>query len=173
MGWFFRQGSGKKNEAWLYIPLLKKIEQLPDADNRDESFQDSDIKPSDMMIRPVSLDTHRFLREETISNRVYDVVESIPREKDPSFPYSKVESWISKEEHLKEKVDYFDYDGRLLKRQLISWKKIKDAWVWEKVVTSNLIRKNVTTLNISDIKIDTGLHDAYFSQQTMKSQGKK
>jgi hypothetical protein len=25
MGWFYRPSSGKKNEAWLYIPLLKKI----------------------------------------------------------------------------------------------------------------------------------------------------
>ncbi|MBI1822648.1 MAG: outer membrane lipoprotein-sorting protein [Nitrospirae bacterium] len=173
MGWFYRPSAGKKNEAWLYIPLLKKIEQLPDANNRDETFQDSDIKPSDMMVRSVQLDDHQFLKEETISNKVYDVVESTPKEKDPAYPYSKVQSWISKDQHLKEKVDYYDYEGRLLKRQLISWKKVKNASVWEKVVTSNMIKHNVTTLNISDIKIDAGLEDSYFSQRTMKSQAKK
>ena len=173
MGWFYRPGSGKKNEAWLYIPLLKKIEQLPDANNRDESFQESDIKPSDMMIRSINLDDHQFLREETISNKTYDVVESVPKQKDPSYPYSKIESWISKDEHLREKIDYYDNEGQLLKRQLISWKKIKGAHVWEKVVTSNMINHNVTTLNISDIKIDTGLDDSYFSQRSMKSPARK
>jgi hypothetical protein len=173
MGWFYRPGSGKKNEAWLYIPLLKKIEQLPDANNRDESFQESDIKPSDMMIRPVNLDDHLFTKEETISNKVYEVVESTPKQKDPAYPYSKVESWISKDEHLKEKIDYYDYDGRLQKRQLISWKKIKNASIWEKVVTSNMISHSVTTLNISDIKIDGGLTDSFFSQRTMKASAKK
>ncbi|MFI5303681.1 MAG: outer membrane lipoprotein-sorting protein [Nitrospiria bacterium] len=173
MGWFYRPGSGKKNEAWLFIPLLKKIEQLPDANNRDEAFQDSDIKPSDMMVRPINLDDHLFLREETISNKIYEVVESTPKEKDPSYPYSKVQSWISKDQHLKEKMDYYDYEGRLQKRQLISWKKVKNASIWEKVVTSNVISSNVTTLNISDIKIDSGLEDSYFSQRTMKSSAKK
>ncbi len=173
MGWFYRPGSGKKNEAWLYIPLLKKIEQLPDANNRDESFQESDIKPSDMMIRPINLDDHLFLKEETISNKTYDVVESTPKQKDPAYPYSKVQSWISKDEHLKEKIDYYDYEGRLQKRQLISWKKVKNASIWEKVVTSNMISHSATTLNISDIKIDSGLADSYFSQRTMKASAKK
>ena len=173
MGWFYVPGSGKKNEAWLYIPLLKKIEQLPDANNRDESFQDSDIKPSDMMIRGIQLDRHEFIREETISNKTYWVVESTPRQKDPSYPYGKVQSWISKDQHLKEKIDYYDYDNRLMKQQLISWKKVKNAFTWEKVVTSNMINHNVTTLNISDIKIDSGLDDGYFSQRTMKVTSKK
>ncbi len=173
MGWFYRTGSGKKNGAWLYIPLLKKIEQLPDTSNRDESFQDSDIKPSDMMVRAIELDNHQFLREETISNKVYLVIESAPKQKDPNYPYSKVQSWISKDQDLKEKLDYYDLDGNLFKRQLISWKKIKNAFVWEKVVTSNMINQNVTTLNITDIKVDTGLGDSYFSERTMKIAAKK
>lgn len=173
MGWFYRPGSGKKNDAWLYIPLLKKIEQLPDTSNRDESFQDSDIKPSDMMVRAIELDNHQFLREETISNKVYLVIESTPKQKDPNYPYSKVQSWISKDQNLKEKLDYYDLDGNLFKRQLISWKKVKNAFVWEKVVTSNMINHNVTTLNISDIKVDTGLGDSYFSERTMKMASKK
>lgn len=173
MGWFYRPGSGKKNEAWLYIPLLKKIEQLPDTSNRDESFQESDIKPSDMMVRPIDLDGHHFLREETISNKTYEVIESTPKQKDPNYPYSKVQSWISKDERLTEKIDYYDNDGHLFKQQLISWKKVKTAFVWEKVVTSNMLNHNVTTLNISDIKVDTGVGDPFFSQRSMKSANKK
>src|ERR1700693_2232458 len=168
MGWFYRPGSGKKNEAWLYIPMLKKIEQLPDTENRDESFQDSDIKPSDMMARPLDLDSHRFLREETFSRKVYYVVESVPRHKDPSYPYGKAQLWISKDQNLKERVDYFDLENTLVKKQTITWKKVKNAWIWEKVLASSAVRPNTTTLNISEIKVDSGLKDDYFSQKTMK-----
>ena len=57
----------------------------------------------------------------------------------------------------------------MLKKQLITWKKVKDAYVWEKVVLTNIKTDVQTILNISDVEINTGLTDASFTERTMSS----
>ncbi|MHB8482564.1 MAG: outer membrane lipoprotein-sorting protein [Nitrospiria bacterium] len=166
MGWFYNSGP-KKSESWLYIPILRKVIQLPESSN-DEAFQGSDLRPGDMAIRNVDQDTHTYLGEETVNGKSYYVVESVPKEKDPFYQYGKVVKWISKETFLKERVDYYDETGKLFKKQTISWKKNKDAWVWEKVTTFNVQTGVETNLDVSDVKIDTGLQDSQYTERNLK-----
>ncbi|MBI1822021.1 MAG: outer membrane lipoprotein-sorting protein [Nitrospirae bacterium] len=166
MGWFYKTGP-KKSESWLYIPILRKVIQLPETSN-DEAFQGSDLRPGDMATRNVDQDTHAYLGDETVDGKNYYMVESVPREKDPFYKYGKVVKWISKDSFLKERVDYYDETGKIFKKQTISWKKIKDAWVWDKVTTFNVQTGVETNLDVSDIKIDTGLQDSQYTERTLK-----
>jgi hypothetical protein len=166
MGWFYRTGP-KKSEAWLYIPVLRKVIQLPDSNN-DEAFQGSDLRPGDMAVRNVEEDTHTFLGEETLDGKSYYMVESVPKKKDPLYQYGKVVKWISKDLFLKDKVDFYDETGKLFKKQTISWKKQDNAWVWDKVTTVNVQTGVETHLDVSDIKIDTGIQDSHYSERNLK-----
>jgi hypothetical protein len=56
----------------------------------------------------------------------------------------------------------------LFKRQTIEWQKIGAAWVWKRVVGENLITNDQTVLDISDIKLNSGLQDEVFSARTMR-----
>jgi hypothetical protein len=96
------------------------------------------------------------------------MIESTPIKSDPAYQYGKVIKWITKDTSLKERVDFYDLAGKLLKTQYITWKPVKDAWVWEKVVINNAQTGTETYLSINDIKTDTGLHDSFFSERTMK-----
>ncbi len=164
--WAYKPGSGKEPDRKFYLKFLNAVNKVPKGS--DEGFASSDLKPSEMAPRPVELDRHKMLKEEVIESRSYYVIESDPKKHDSSYPYGKVVKWITKNDFLKEKLQYYNLDGNLFKEQTITWKKIKDAWVWEKVVTTNVQTKAQTFLTISDIKVDSGLSDDLFTERSMR-----
>ncbi len=167
MSWSYRAGVGKPDEQWIYIPFIRKVQKIPGKG--DESFQGSDLKASDMTPRDITLDRHEMVREETIENQDYYVIKSEPKKVDLSYPYSKVVKWITKDNFLNERLDYYDEAGKLLKKQAISWKKVSGVWVWEKVVMTNVVKSSQTVLTFSDIRIGSGLSDNIFSERSMKA----
>ncbi|MCC7202072.1 MAG: outer membrane lipoprotein-sorting protein [Nitrospirae bacterium] len=167
MVWTYKSSSQKPEDLWIYLPILRKVQKLPE--HPDEIFSGANLKPADMIPRDVSLDKHKLLREETIENQHYYVIESVPKSKSPNYTYGKIVKWINKNDFLKERIDYYDTDSALLKKQLITWKKVKDAYVWEKVVLTNVKTDVQTILNISDVEINTGLTDSSFTERTMSS----
>lgn len=167
MLWSYDPHSGKPADRWLYIPILNKVNKLvANADNT--GIASSDLNPNDMVSRPVDRDSHKLIGEEVVGNRAYYVIESTPIRPDAAYTYGKVVKWITKDTFLKERVDYYDLKGKLLKTQYITWKPINDAWVWEKVVIKNAQTGSETYLSINDIKTDSGLQDAFFSERSMK-----
>ncbi len=167
MVWTYKTSKHKPEDLWIYLPILRKVQKLPE--HPDEIFSGSNLKPADMIPRDISLDKHNLLREETIENQQYYVIESTPKESNRNYNYSKVVKWINKDNFLKERLDYYSTDGTLQKTQLITWKQVKTAYVWEKVVITNAKTGVQTMLSISDVEIDTGLNDKIFSERTMNT----
>lgn len=167
MSWAYREEAGKPDEQWIYIPFIRKVQKIPGKG--DESFQGSDLKASDMTPRDVLLDKHTLVREETIENQDYYVVKSEPKISSSNYPYIKVVKWITKDNFLKERMDYYQSDGTLLKKQAISWKRVNKVWVWEKVVMTNAVTSSQTVLTFTDVRIDSGLSDSIFSERMMKA----
>ncbi len=166
MEWSYIPASGKEADRKFYLKFLNMLNKVPKGSG--EGFASSDLKPSEMSPRPARLDKHDLLKEEVIESRSYYVVESAPKRPDPSYPYSKVVKWITKDDFLKERIEYFDLEGNSFKEQVISWKKIKNAWVWEKVVTTNFQTGAQTFLTISDIQVNTGLPESLFTERSMR-----
>jgi len=166
MVWSYTEKSGLPADQWIYIPILRKVTKLPVQ--VEENLQGSDLRASDMNPRSADLDDHTLVKEEVIGAKRYFVVESVPREPDPDYPYSKIVRWISADDFLTDKIDYYDRDGRLLKKQSIAWKRIGDAWVWQKVVIANVQAGSQTTLNLSDIQVNQGLKDSLFTERMME-----
>gem|GEM_PF-647457 len=166
MVWTYTPASGLPPDQWLYLPILRKVTKLPVQ--AEENIQGSDLRGSDMDPRPVGVDRHTLVREENIGTQRYYVVESEPVKPEKGYAYSKVVRWISADNFLIDKVDYFGLDGRLLKKQTISWSQVGDAWVWRKVVIANVQTGSKTTLNLSDVQVNQGLNDARFTERTMQ-----
>jgi hypothetical protein len=164
--WSYKPGTGKDADRKFYLKFLNTVNRVPKGS--EEGFASSDLKPSEMAPRPSRLDKHKLIKNEIIEGRPYYVIESVPKETDPSYSYSKVVKWITKDNFLKERLEYYDLKGDLFKEQVITWKKIKDAWVWEKVVTTNAQTKVQTFLTINDIKVDTGLSEDLFTERAMR-----
>ncbi len=166
MVWTYRDTTGLAPDQWIYIPILRKVNKLPGQS--EENIQGSDLRASDMDTRTATLDEHELLREEVIGSKTYYVVESIPRSPDKEYPYSKVVRWIAADNYLIDKIDYYDRDKKLLKKQTIAWEQIGDAWVWRKVVIANVQTGSQTTLNLSKIKVNKGLKESLFTERMMQ-----
>ncbi len=167
MVWSYVPGAGKPDDRWLYLTVLDRVNKLPNTD-KDQGFGSADLKASDMAPRTSGQDKNRLIGEEVIENKSYYVVESVPVRRDNGYNYGKVIKWITQDDFLKERIDYYDGEGKLLKKQFITWKKVKDARVWEKVVISNVQTGAETFLSISEIRVDTGLRDTLFTERVMR-----
>ena len=166
MTWSYSAQTGKPDDRWIYLPLLRQVQKVPEKITG--GFQAIDFRPEDMAPRPVGLDNHRLLREEVIDNKPYYVIETIPKGKQPGQIYSKWIKWISKDQFLKEKIDYYNLDEKLWKEQSISWKKFGGNWVWEKVVIKNFLTNVMTILNITEVQVNSDIPDKVFTERSMK-----
>ena len=166
MVWSYTEKSGIPADQWIYIPILRKVAKLPAQ--VEENLQGSDLRASDMNPRSADLDDHTLVKEDLIGSKRYFVVESVPKSPEAEYPYSKIVRWISADDFLTDKIDYYDRDGRLLKKQSIAWKKIGDAWVWQKVVIANVQAGSQTTLNLTDIQVNQGIKDSLFTERMME-----
>jgi hypothetical protein len=158
--------TGRADDRWIYLPLLRQVQKVPEK--MTGGFQAIDFRPEDMAPRPVDLDRHRLVKEEVIDNKPYYVIETVPKSQEQDQIYGKWIKWISKDQYLKEKIDYYDRNNKLWKEQFISWKKLGPSWVWEKVMIKNLQTNVQTSLIITEVQVDSDLPDKFFTERTMK-----
>ncbi len=52
MVWTYKTSSQKSEDLWIYLPILRKVQKLPE--HPDEIFSGANLKPSDMIPRDVS-----------------------------------------------------------------------------------------------------------------------
>ncbi|MDH3973915.1 MAG: outer membrane lipoprotein-sorting protein [Deltaproteobacteria bacterium] len=165
LNWSY-QDAGKDDDQWLYLPALRKIKRIA-ASDKEKSFMGSDLTFDDMGDRKVESDEHKLLREEALDGRPCYVVEMTPGNK--KYMYSRKEKWIDKETFVDYRTDFYDRKGRFLKRQRIDWKKIGNVWVVTKIYVKNEQTGHSTSIEIEDIKLNTGLKEGWFTKRKMES----
>jgi Outer membrane lipoprotein-sorting protein len=163
----------KKDDEWMYLPELRMVRKVTHSEHHghhdeEDEFAHSVLTQVDLVPRKPDLDTHTRLKDEEVDGHSDFVVESVPKRADNNYPYQKTRRWITQDNFLPERTDYYGPSGALIKRQTIKWKKIGNAWVWEQVVGEDLITGKRTLLDISDIKLNNGLKDEVFSARTMR-----
>jgi outer membrane lipoprotein-sorting protein len=102
------------SDRWIFLPSLGKVRRIA-ASESGGSFMGTDFSYDDMslMSRKVEEDTHSILREESLNGVPCYVIQSIPKESD--FPYSKIISWIGKDDGVSYQSEMYDKRGTLEK----------------------------------------------------------
>ncbi len=169
----FTPESGKSAEQWIYLPVLRKTRRVTIRDPGDR-FLNSDLTYQDVSFRPLDDDQHFYKGMDDLGGESFYKVESTPRTK--GGLYSKRLFWIDKgddaagwEQCVVKKIAYYDSKGVLLKEQLLDWQKVGDAWMWRRVVVTDLQERHKSTFEMSDVEVDSGLSDRQFSKRTLKS----
>lgn len=170
MRWAYTPDQDKAAEQWIYLPTLRKIRRVSVRDLSD-SFLGSDLTYGDISYRDINADDHKLIRiDKDKDGREYYVVVSTPKEDNPQ--YSKRISWYSKVEDMKEcvkiRVDYFDRKDVFLKRQLLKWQKVNDAWVWEKVFVQNVQTFHKSFFEVAKVRINAEIDDDWFSERRLR-----
>ena len=165
MNWSYDE-EGKDDDQWIYLPALKKIKRIS-SDSKGDYFMGSDFTYDDLGDRKPSEDTHKILRTEKVNGLDCYVVESVPKDED--YMYSKTITWVVKDRWYGLKKEFYDEDGELLKiLTLNKADKIKGYWIIDDVEMNNVQKNHKTRMQLSDIKIDTGIPASKFTQRMMK-----
>jgi hypothetical protein len=179
LGWFYRPGAGKEDDMWLYLPELRLVRRMVhhhhggsmegeamDHEEESDEFSISQLNHEELMPRWPGLDDNRLLGTTQLDGRAVDMVESKPR--DPATSeYGKRIQWLTREEGLPVKVEYYDEDMMLLKTQTLTWRRVDDAWVWDRVTAVSNVTGAKTVLEQTDVRIGLGLPDSLFSKRAL------
>lgn len=166
MRWGYTIESNRKAEQWVYLPETRMTRRLAkrDPENGDWGLNDDELR-----IRNIDEDIHTYLGVKTYDKKDFYVVESQPKS-DPIYSkriawYHKTDSWDT---CVEGRLDYYDKQGELVKRQFTKWDKIDDAWIWRSVVVKNAQTKSTVIYRMKDIEVNVGLDDSVFSKRSLE-----
>jgi outer membrane lipoprotein-sorting protein len=164
MNWTY-DADNKSDDQWIYLPALKKTKRIS-SDSKSDYFMGSDFTYDDLGDRKLDADTHKLIKEETIEGNECYVVESIS--KDEEYMYSKTITWIRKDNFVGMKKEFYDEDEDLLKTLTI--KKVEEIsgyWIITHSEMRNSQKNHKTTIQLADIKVNTGVPSSKFSERMM------
>ena len=155
----------RDDDMWIYLPAFGKVRRIA-SHAKKGSFMGSDFTFEDMGDRKLQDYAYQLLKEEVINGKSCWMVESVPNE-GVATDYSKIISWIWKEDYLDLKEEFYDKKGNLKKVKTLELIKVEKYWVPKLIVMENLKSKHKTEMVFDEIKVDTGLDEKVFNSNYM------
>lgn len=158
------------NEMWNWMPSISRMIKLPPSMMADgwmgSDYTNDDILKESSIVVDFS---HKILSEENVDGWNCWKIELIPHD-DAAVVWGKIVKWISKEEYIQMKSEYYDEDGFLVKTELSFDVKVMDG---RKIPTRIEIipedkKSQKTIVVLNSMKFNTPIDDSFFSQQNMK-----
>lgn len=158
------------NEMWNWVPTIERMVKVPPSMMM-QSWMGSDFTNDDL-VRESSIVkdyTHKLLGEETIDKYPCYKVELTPLENAPVV-WGKVLMWVSKQDFLWLKAEFYDEDGVLVNTEILSdIKKMDDRVIPTRMEMIPADKKGQKTIMIfEDTKFNVPLKEDFFSIQNMK-----
>ncbi len=156
------------DDQWLYLPALKRVKRIS-ARNKSGAFMGSEFSYEDLSGHEVEKYGYKYLGVETLDGRQCFVVERYPRDAKNSG-YSRIVSWIDKEEYRVWKEDFYDRKSRYLKTLTMREYRLYLGTFWEAhwMRMVNHQKGKETDLLWSNFSFRTGLSDNDFDQNSLK-----
>lgn len=158
------------NDMWNWNPTINRMIKMPPS-MLSQGWMGSDFTNDDLLNESsIVVDyTHKLIGSEIIENRSCHIIELTPLE-DAVVVWGKIILWISKEEYIQMKAEYYDEDGLLVKTELSYDIREMDSRMvpgrFELVPADK--EGNKTVVLIKKAKFNVRLEDDFFSQQNMK-----
>lgn len=160
----------RENEIWNWQPTIDRAIKLPPSMMM-QSWMGSDFTNDDLVRESsVVIDyTHKLLGEEMIEGRNCYKIELTPKP-DAPVVWGKVISWISKDDYLQLKTEFYDEDGYLV--NTMYGKEVK--MIGGRLLPTRLEmipaeeEGKMTVVEQIDIVFDEPIDESFFSIQNMK-----
>lgn len=150
----------RDDDMWLYLPAFGKVRRIA-SHAKKGSFMGSDFTFEDMGDRKLKDYAYRLLKEEKIDGQSCWVVESIPN-KGVITDYSKIVSWIWRDDDVAIREEFYDKRKNLKKIKAVDLTKVERYWVPKLLTMENLKSRHKTELIFDEINVDTGLDAKVF-----------
>lgn len=160
----------RETEMWNWIPSISRMIKLPPS-MMATGWMGSDYTNDDILKESsIVVDfTHKIVGSETIDGWDCWKIEMLPNE-DAAVVWGKIIKWISKDEYLMMKSEYYDEDEYLVKTEFGTDVKTMDGRkITSKIEIIPADKDNQkTVVVIDDVKFNVGLQNSFFSQQNMR-----
>lgn len=163
---FLKRGT----EMWNWMPAINRMIKLPPSMMADgwmgSDYTNDDILKESSMVVDF---THKIVGSDNIDGWECWKIEMTPKE-DAAVVWGKIIRWISKEEYMMMKSEYYDEDEYLVKTEFASnVKTMDDRKIPTRIEIIPADKDNQKTVGIiNDIKFNIDINDSFFSQQNMK-----
>lgn len=160
----------RESEMWNWLPSIDRMIKIPPSMMM-QSWMGSDFTNDDLVKESsiVKDYTHKLIGKETIENYPCYKVELIPLE-DAPVVWGKIYMWISQDEFLWLKAEFFDEDGFLVNTEILTdVKKMDDRIIptrMEMIPADKEGHKTIMTFDNIDFEVP--IKDSFFSIQNMK-----
>ncbi len=164
MNWTYQDNRG--DSQWIYLPALGKIKRIS-AENKSDNFMGSDFTYDDLGERNIDEDNHSLIKTEEVRGEDCYVVKNIPKEQD--YMYSKTITWVSKDNLIGLKKEFYDQEGNLLKVLTV-----REYQVINGIVTithsemENVQKDHKTILKLDEVNYNTEIPENRFTERSMK-----
>ncbi len=160
----------RKNEMWNWVPSINRMIKIPPSMMM-QSWMGSDFTNDDLVQESslVKDYEHRLLGEEKLEGYDCYKIELIPNE-DAAVVWGKIFMWISKEELLWLKAEFYDEDDFLVNTEILTDIKQMDDRViptrMEMIPAEKEGHKTIMTFDKMDF--EAPIEESFFSIQNMK-----
>ncbi len=179
LGWLHPIGSDQNNDEWIYLPELGMTRRIVPRDNEgsndEDEFAGSLLTHEHLEPRPPHLDHHHLLDEKTFNDKPHYLIDSTPahhghgghHNHGGSVAPAKRVSWVDKESMRIDRIQFFGNDDKLQLDMKIEWLQQDDHWIWKRVEAVAPDTQARTVLDITDIKINSGLNERMFHKRSL------
>ncbi|WP_084156066.1 outer membrane lipoprotein-sorting protein [Desulforegula conservatrix] len=159
------ENQGADNDQYLYIPSLGRSRKIA-VNDRQNAFEDTDFSNEDLGGRKI--DDYNYERKADVAFSGTDCYKVEAVSKDASAKYPKQISWIDKNSFVPLQVKFFGKEGTL-ERVLVAGdiKNVKGINVPFKTAAKDLRANHSTLIEVSDVKVDSGINSADFDKEKM------
>ncbi len=160
----------RKTEMWNWMPSIGRMIKIP-ASMMSQGWMGSDYTNDDILKESsIVVDyKHKIISDENIDGHDTYKIELIPKE-EAAVIWGKVYKWITKDEFIQIKSEYYDEDNDMVKSDFSYDFKTMDGRIIPtriEIIPANEKGKK-TVIKIVESKFDIELPESFFSQQQMK-----
>lgn len=160
----------RENDMWNWIPSIERMVKIPPSMMM-QSWMGSDFTNDDLVKESSLVNDYAasLLGEESIQNYECYKIELIPNE-DAPVVWGKIIMWVSKEDYLWLKAEYYDEDEYLINTEILTDVKMMDG----RLIPTHLEmipeekEGQKTIMNFDNIEFDIDIDESFFSQQNVK-----
>jgi outer membrane lipoprotein-sorting protein len=158
------------NEVWNWVPSVERVIKIPPS-MMSQSWMGSDFTNDDLVKESSIVEdyTHTIAGDSTITGRPCWKIRMIPKP-EAAVVWGKVLLWVSKEDDLELRCEYYDEDEVLINVMEMSNVKTLGGRLLPTVMEMLPQDKpgNKTVLTYEEARFDEPLADSFFSEQNMK-----
>lgn len=160
------QNPAGDDKQWLYLPELRRVKRISSS-NKSGSFMGSEFAYEDLTGNTLARWDYKKIGVGELDGKPCFIIEKYPNYKNSG--YSKVKTWITKDQYLTSRSEMFDRKKSLLKVQIFrKWKKYGHTWRPDEIVMNNLQTGKKSILTVRHRQFGNGLSERNFGKSSLQ-----